>query len=346
MQLATPQLALNRIVDQIPSQHKKIVSVSSATPDQIIERLVKIDSHDIVVLNNGDVWRYGNNSALLDFFSSRPNTKFLIQHIGYHYQQTAANVWEFPVPFSYPTNVDQQCPIKSPNISHGFACLNNRQKLHRLLLGYQLWKHNLLDHVIYSQNLIPKINGTYIWGHVEFLLKQLPDMDKFLTSLPRQWKEPQSDFAKNHEFNGHDAYDQAFSFIVTETETEFRGVDFRYPSPGVTEKTFKPALSAQVPIYLAAPGHMKFLKSHGLETFDDLVPAAYDQWNTEEKISAIIDIVLQGRDYIKQFYFDHIREIKYNHHRISSGGFENSIVNTACNFIESETDQWKHDLQR
>ena len=61
----------------------------------------------------------------------------------------------------------------------------------------------------------------------------------------------------------------AFWHIVTETV-------FYYDKLHLTEKIFKPIVSKQPFMLLAAPGNLEYLKSYGFKTFDSVIDESYD----------------------------------------------------------------------
>jgi hypothetical protein len=61
----------------------------------------------------------------------------------------------------------------------------------------------------------------------------------------------------------------AFWHVVTETV-------FYYDKLHLTEKIFKPIVSKQPFMLLAAPGNLAYLKSYGFKTFDSVLDESYD----------------------------------------------------------------------
>jgi hypothetical protein len=61
----------------------------------------------------------------------------------------------------------------------------------------------------------------------------------------------------------------AFWHVVTETV-------FYYDKLHLTEKIFKPIVSKQPFMLLAAPGNLAYLKSYGFKTFDSVIDESYD----------------------------------------------------------------------
>lgn len=74
----------------------------------------------------------------------------------------------------------------------------------------------------------------------------------------------------------------AFWHIVTETV-------FYYDKLHLTEKIFKPIVSKQPFMLLAAPGNLEYLRSYGFKTFDGIIDESYD---TIEDNDARIDAVV------------------------------------------------------
>ena len=71
------------------------------------------------------------------------------------------------------------------------------------------------------------------------------------------------------DFNNDTLNVDAFWHIVTETV-------FYYDKLHLTEKIFKPIVSKQPFMLLAAPGNLAYLKSYGFKTFDSVIDETYD----------------------------------------------------------------------
>jgi len=75
----------------------------------------------------------------------------------------------------------------------------------------------------------------------------------------------------------------AFWHIVTETV-------FYYDKLHLTEKIFKPIVSKQPFMLLAAPGNLAYLKSYGFKTFDSVIDESYDNiLDNDARIEAVVD---------------------------------------------------------
>jgi len=71
--------------------------------------------------------------------------------------------------------------------------------------------------------------------------------------------------------------------IVTETV-------FYYPKLHLTEKIFKPIVSKQPFMLLAAPGNLAYLKNYGFKTFDAIIDESYDDiYNNDTRVEAVVN---------------------------------------------------------
>ena len=74
----------------------------------------------------------------------------------------------------------------------------------------------------------------------------------------------------------------AFWHVVTETV-------FYYDKLHLTEKIFKPIVSKQPFMLLAAPGNLAYLRSYGFKTFDGIIDESYDQiQDPDARIEAVV----------------------------------------------------------
>ena len=93
--------------------------------------------------------------------------------------------------------------------------------------------------------------------HIE---QHLTDIDKLVIDSPKLPGSASADIPRG---------DDAFWHIVTETI-------FYYNKLHLTEKIFKPIVSKQPFMLLAAPGNLAYLKSYGFKTFDSVIDESYD----------------------------------------------------------------------
>ena len=59
---------------------------------------------------------------------------------------------------------------------------------------------------------------------------------------------------------------------------------------------------------------------------ESILPDGYDQFSALEKIDAIVNLIGQGTEYIRNFYFSHIREIEHNARLIHSTQVDELIL--------------------
>jgi hypothetical protein len=211
------------------------------------------------------------------------------------------------------------------NLTYGFSCLNNNNNIHRTLLGYYLYKNNLLPDIIFTQNIM---NANCLDRVAEDAGElKLDGYQNYLNLLPiRHCSELNVDnFANDHTVD-HEAYWNAYCNIVTESECEeypyYRNINL----PVCTEKTYKPFLSRQIPLMLAAREHVKYLENLGFEMMTDLLPSNFDNLPVLQRIHEIVAIVKKGREFIKNFYFSHLREIHHNYELVNSDKVEKIVL--------------------
>jgi hypothetical protein len=174
--------------------------------------------------------------------------------------------------------------------------------------------------VLFSQNNQGPLDAVIYdsWSNFEGYKNLLP------IALPDIIDTPGQDTGR---FNGpyvyHYSYRDSYCNIVTETETD--GFPSQLALEIVTEKSYKPFVAKQIPIMLAGRGHIAYLKSLGFEMMEDLLPRDYDKMWTDEKVAAITNVISKGRDFIENFYFDHLEEIEHNHKLWFSGKVKQTI---------------------
>lgn len=304
-----------KLLKDLFPKNTTFLGTSSDFPENIISRIKDLDLglSERLVLYNIDVWRYSGDYHLQSFLTDLSLPVFIIT-LGYDNKQICPTVFELSYPsFYFSRYVSIPKPmIKQRGLLYGFSCLNNKCNLHRLILGYQLHRLNLLDKIIFSQNIIDRSS---VCGFHQNILNALPNFEKYESLLPIKTNEkgsPRSDYSNDHT-SRHDAFEKCYSNIVTESDMK----SFYYPgvsvdTPVVTEKSYKPLLSAQIPIYLAAKGHIRHIRSMGFETFENILPEGYDNFDLYQKIKTIIDLVSSGQEWIESVYHDHQKEIQHN----------------------------------
>ena len=130
----------------------------------------------------------------------------------------------------------------------------------------------------------------------------------------------------------------AFWHVVTETV-------FYYDKLHLTEKIFKPIVSKQPFMLLAAPGNLEYLRSYGFKTFDGIIDESYD--HIQDNDQRIDNVVKQINWYCNLSDSDKFEIqrliapiVEYNFHHFY-GEFKNIIVDellTNCKNLFEEID--------
>jgi len=152
-----------------------------------------------------------------------------------------------------------------------FNRIINNDRSYRIYFVSLLKEQGLLDHGQVSFNVTDNLFddwqdevadpdsklSTYAKQHIE---THLVNIDKLVVDRAELPGSASADIPRG---------DDAFWNIVTETV-------FYYDKLHLTEKIFKPIVSKQPFMLLAAPGNLAYLKSYGFKTFDSVIDESYD----------------------------------------------------------------------
>lgn len=158
-------------------------------------------------------------------------------------------VWMFSLKdsiFWQPLKFDAGCNKTKP-----IMCLNYTPRAHRTQLWEELNRRGVIDRMVYSFN----DPGPWATGTFEYPLR-LPDDTTVHTEASMGVE--------------HSVYELCAVNIVTETSAT---------RPFLNEKTCKPFVARQIPIFVGAPYVNQFLQDIGLDMFSDVVPWHY--WDSE-----------------------------------------------------------------
>jgi hypothetical protein len=125
----------------------------------------------------------------------------------------------------------------------------------------------------------------------------------------------------------HPAYSNSYCNVTVESECEEYPYSKNINLAMVSEKTWKPFIARQIPMLVGGRGHLAYLRNLGFETMEDLMPPGYDSMPFLQKVDAVVSTVAKGKEFIKDFYFSHIKEIKHNYELIMSNQVEQLIAN-------------------
>lgn len=312
------------------------ISFSSELPSQIFHTLKTIEiTSDTVILLNGDVWRYANIEHGIFNHNALQGKTVILQTLGYTNTKHNDLHYHISYPYSYfgrVKNIDT--PPLAANLKYGFSCLNNKTSIDRFILGHNLYTNNLLDDIIFSQNLT---DSAYSLTRIERDLNilNLPNFYEYKKLLPISYHEDTTNGAKitlDHTIN-HPAFKDAYCNIAVETECEEYPYSRNINLPIITEKSYKPFRARQIPLLVGARGHYAYLKDLGFEMMEDFLPKGYDDMPFLKKVDAVVSTVAKGKEYAKDFYFNHLPEIQHNHELVNSTKVEELVLKRIHNLL-------------
>lgn len=331
------KLAENTLRTMFPMK-SKFINIGSQYPQDIIEnvRQLSLNQTSALVMIQGDVWRYGDDYTLQSFLSQLKLPTFILCQT-YQHRTITDNVFEISWPKFYFERVllANKPTLKSNNETlWGFSCLNNKANVHRLLFGAKLHEHHLLEEMIFTQNVV---NLHTITGFNKILLDH-QNTENYCATLPLSWNEPHIHGQSLEDYSSvHDAYSKSFCNIVTETELQtFYWPGVAIDTPFISEKSYKPILSAQIPLYLAPKGHIAYLRAQGFEMFENILPDNFDYLGLHGKIHALVKLVSQGREWIQSIYNDYKHEIANNTEIIYSDVLDKKFYKDIKFFVDSK----------
>ena len=330
------------LLNILPGGSKKLINIGSQFPEDILKILDQLtDPVDTVLLTNGDVWRYFDARDEIFDHPNLQDKNIFLQTLGYTNTKVNARCWEISYPLYHWKMEKSSSPFisKFSGLAYGFSCLNNSNNMHRTLLGYNLYINNLLNDIIFSQNIVDNGYAISRVGQDAEILN-LENFEEYKNLLPIRAQMETipvgQEIREAHNLFGtptHPAYTKAYCNIVTESECEEYPYNRNINLPVITEKSYKPFMAGQIPIMFAARGHTAYLKGLGFEMMEDLMPVGYDQMNIPQKISTIVAIVSKGKDLIEDFYFNHLREIKHNYELINSNKVDDLVLQNIKDII-------------
>lgn len=333
------------VVELLPGRCQVVLDVSSKSSAQLEQDFGTVpQACDTLVLVDVDTWIW---HELDNWVVNHPITQrcqVFIVELGYNTVQLSKSVWRIGYPYWYFYRTlpqDTAFKPKPGNLTYNFGCLNNRPAPHRLWLGTELHSRDLLSNIIYTQNNYARMSEVPdtppLPGTVPALdlnqpayeaVSKLADWPEFLAQLPIQWNN--QPITNEHTVH-HPAELEAYCNITTEGMIEdlvwndaTQCLD-SVPLPQFSEKSWRPWAADQVPVYLACAGHLPYIASLGFETMSDLLPPGYDTLPLSAKITAIVDLVAKP-DYVKDYYYAHLRELKHNHELVFSNTVEQRVL--------------------
>ena len=171
---------------------------------------------------------------------------------------------------------------------HDYIAFNriiNNDRSYRIYFVSLLKEQGLLDHGQVSFNVTDNLfddwqdetanpNSKLSINAKQHIEHHLTDISKLVIDRPELPGSASADIPRDVD---------AFWHVVTETV-------FYYDKLHLTEKIFKPIVSKQPFMLLAAPGNIAYLKSYGFKTFDSVIDETYDTIQDNDlRTRAVVD---------------------------------------------------------
>jgi hypothetical protein len=240
------------------------------------------------------------------------NVKILDSHdiVFYAYLNTSSDTFDM-----LQTSIDA-------SVHNGFLSLNNSCRLHRVYLLTQLLDKNLpLD----TCSFLFSTGTPHGWKYNEDVFKSCLDslLETNIISTELYNKTFNYSLPKILDYdniNGTFIYNKLNSLydtilnLVTENLTGMSNGDISNDKIYTfTEKTIKPFIAKQIPLFFALPGHLNVLRELGFDLFDDLIDNSYD---TEMNHVKRLDLILNELE--KLLKLDLIEYKKINKNRFDN----------------------------
>lgn len=330
-------------------------SLSHATPPDFFKNIIKNNIQENTVLlgtkdhYTGDYfnpWNHTKPSIILDLeeiFLEYPNTNFIlftsVENLEAYLNLPNVKI----VPWGGDITNQSNCyksvdPVLDKNVDSNktFLCLNRNHRYHRELILSLLLDSSLEDFGIMScmfqeklistENEFFKFNSdqqslkeSFIRGRKKLINYNFPINDDYAI-----YKTFNNDNVDNFKNKLVDHYKNTFIEIIVET-SYFEDCFL------VTEKTANSIHGCNFPIWISSAGTVKFLKSTGLDVFDDIIDHSYDSIEDPlERASAAIKLnseLLSNSNKVSQLWLD-------NKHR-----FENNSIFLKSKFLDYYRDR-------
>jgi len=211
---------------------------------------------------------------------------------------------------------------------NSIMCFNGSTRISRVLLLSHFLKNDLIDKIkcsfkFYDHHDTSKLNESVYVELVDALFnskyisksehKQLLDYKSY---LPLHY----DNFEMANRKVKQEVYSSIFNVVTENTYGDFCCYDIKDTNT-FTEKTLKPFMMEQIPIFVAQPYHVELLRDIGYDVFDDIIDHSYDEEPDEKKrMELIIEEIKKTLDKDGAFFyynnrqrFLHNRELTYQH---------------------------------
>lgn len=175
--------------------------------------------------------------------------------------------------------------------------LNGSARLHRTLLLLHLYKNNLIDRLEYSFRCYDHSDVTKfqsdVFDDMVNELKQdnvISDSDvDILFDIKKKLPMIIDEYDGKPNEKSIEIFNSMVN-LVTENVYGYFCCGYGRPSMSITEKTLKPFMTHNIPIVVALPKTISYMRDLGYDVFDDLIDHSYDnEYDEVKRMSMIID---------------------------------------------------------
>jgi hypothetical protein len=198
--------------------------------------------------------------------------------------------------FDDPINFSTCWTIATVNLNSNLLKINLNPEKHFISLSRIARQHRILSTIeIFDRNLQDK--GIISLGSGYNV--DIHDNDLLLTMVPERYKEKFPMYIDAPIINetyhllwrpDDIIFTNAFVNLVQETSYEYEISPTSWHLPVISEKSMKPFMWWQVPIFLMPHDSLKYIRQFGFDLFDDIVDHSYDfEINPLKRIQLVID---------------------------------------------------------
>ena len=304
-------------------------------------------SYDDLIVDNGQKWsinhdylsQYKSKLIIVDFASEHWNRfddsvyhdldagdyNFILLTYDHTRHQMYPKMYYYPLWYYDMKNLYKWSENKNNFIQSrkfDLGCLNGTPRPHRVANYYRLMKKSYKDQMSISFHNTPDKNLSR-QDDVILLDEELNYWNSVRNSLP-QWPRLVSDSMVLPQLS------DSYLHLVTETTV--------LPGVFITEKTWKPVAAGVPFLMFGNPGTISFLKTLGVDTYDDVIDHAfYDNepdWRIRlTKIHTVLDNLIDyGAEKIYQHLFVRTQN---NTHKFRNGDFDPGYQSQLTSAIEN-----------
>lgn len=193
--------------------------------------------------------------------------------------------------------------------NHLFTSRNGRFNSHRVYTIYKLFKEELNDNLV-TALFYQDISYDSSLKNIDTEYLEKIDKEFYETKIsPRipitidnlvSWEDGGYDL-KGDMHHNLDFFD---SYIDLVTENVCNTPNNEYELVTMTEKSIKPLLYYQIPLYVTQQNHAKYLKELGFDLFEDVFPIDYDLKSDVNRIDSIVNLIKEKKNFDFQTFFE------------------------------------------